>query len=139
MSDKFFLDTNIFVYSFDKKHPKKANIANELIRSAFETKNGLVSYQVVQEFSNVALKGFKHSFTHEELKVYFLKILKPICLINWSSELFLKSLEIAKKTKYSLYDSLIISAAILGNCTTLLTEDLSDGQKIEGLRIVNPF
>src|SRR3984957_3443092 len=55
---RFFLDTNIFVYSFDASSPKKAAQARKLIRSAIETRSGIVSYQVLQEFFNVALVRF---------------------------------------------------------------------------------
>jgi hypothetical protein len=58
MSDRFFLDANIFVYSFDARSPQKAGIARELIRRAIKTGKGVVSYQVVQEFFNVALRRF---------------------------------------------------------------------------------
>jgi predicted nucleic acid-binding protein len=58
MSARFFLDTNIFVYSFDASSPKKAAESRKLIRSAIQTRNGIVSYQVVQEFFNVALRRF---------------------------------------------------------------------------------
>jgi predicted nucleic acid-binding protein len=58
MSGKFFLDTNIFVYSFDASSPKKAAQATKLIRKGIETRGGIVSYQVVQEFFNVALRRF---------------------------------------------------------------------------------
>lgn len=52
----------------------------------------------------------------------------------------LKACAIAKKYKYSFYDSLIISAALLCNCRTLYSEDMQNGQKIgESLTIVNPF
>ena len=56
MSGKFLLDTNIFVYSFDASSPKKAAQATKLIRKGIETRGGIVSYQVVQEFFNVALR-----------------------------------------------------------------------------------
>jgi len=58
MSGKFFLDTNIFVYSFDANSPKKAAQATKLIRKGIETRGGIVSYQVVQEFFNVAWRSF---------------------------------------------------------------------------------
>jgi predicted nucleic acid-binding protein len=63
MSGRFFLDTNIFVYSFDTSSPRKAAQAKKLIRGAIETRGGIVSYQVVQQFFNVALRRF--SKTHE--------------------------------------------------------------------------
>ena len=49
MSGRFFLDTNIFVYSFDANSPKKASQATKLIRKGIEMRGGIVSYQVVQE------------------------------------------------------------------------------------------
>jgi predicted nucleic acid-binding protein len=58
MSGKFFLDTNVFVYSFDARSPTKAAQATKLIRKGIETRGGIVSYQVVQEFFNVALRRF---------------------------------------------------------------------------------
>ncbi len=58
MSGRFFLDTNIFVYSFDAGAPKKAAQATKLIRRGIDTRGGIVSYQVVQEFFNVALRRF---------------------------------------------------------------------------------
>ena len=60
MSGRFFLDTNIFVYSFDTNSPKKAAQSTKLIRRAIETRGGIVSYQVVQEFFNVAFRRFLH-------------------------------------------------------------------------------
>lgn len=51
MSDKFFLDTNIFVYCFDKSSPKKADRASKLIGQALETRRGIVSYHVVFELA----------------------------------------------------------------------------------------
>src|SRR5438034_4567869 len=58
MSGRFFVDTNIFVYSFDARAPKKAAQATKLIRRGIDTRGGIVSYQVVQEFFNVALRRF---------------------------------------------------------------------------------
>ena len=58
MSDRFFLDTNIFVYSFDRSARGKARAAATLIRKALTTQKRMISYQVVQEFFNVALRRF---------------------------------------------------------------------------------
>ena len=56
MNAKFFLDTNIFVYSFDHSSAAKNRRAAQLIRQAVATRKGIVSYQVVQEFFNLALR-----------------------------------------------------------------------------------
>ena len=54
----YFLDTNIFVYSFDSTAPGKQNIATDLIQDALKSQRGVISSQVVQEFLNVALWKF---------------------------------------------------------------------------------
>jgi len=54
----FFLDTNIFVYSATNDDPVKGQTATGLLRKALATHKGVVSYQVVQEFFNLALKRF---------------------------------------------------------------------------------
>ena len=48
-------------------------------------------------------------------------------------------LDLAATTGYSLYDSLIIAAALKAGCDTLYTEDLQNGQKVQNLIIANPF
>ena len=58
MNDRFFLDTNIFAYSFDDDAPQKSKKAEGLIREALTLHKGVVSYQVVQEFFSVAFKRF---------------------------------------------------------------------------------
>ena len=66
MSARFFLDTNIFVYSFDRSSPGKSRRAARLIRQAVATRKGIVSYQVVQEFFNLALPRFAQPMTVPE-------------------------------------------------------------------------
>ena len=55
MSVRFFLDTNVLVYSFDAREPRKAKLARELIEKAMSQGSGIISTQVVQEFLNLAL------------------------------------------------------------------------------------
>ena len=59
MKDKYFIDTNIFVYSFDDASRSKQKKARKLIEQALATGRGVVSYQVIQEFINVSLNRFK--------------------------------------------------------------------------------
>ena len=63
MKDRFFLDTNIIVYSFDSNAVEKQKKARELIAESLSSGNGIISVQVVQEFLNVATKKFKTFLT----------------------------------------------------------------------------
>jgi predicted nucleic acid-binding protein len=59
MSDKYFLDTNVLVYSIDLTSPLKRGRARNLVTDGTTSKLGVISYQVVQEFVNVALGKFR--------------------------------------------------------------------------------
>ncbi len=139
MSDKYFLDTNIIVYSFDDGDARKKEIAQTLISDGIEYQNTSISYQVVQEFVNVSTRKFQVPLTTTDCKIFVETILHPIWHVYPSKELIFSALNIADKLKYSFYDSLIIASANEVSASILYSEDLQNGQKIGSLQIVNPF
>src|SRR5205814_8994905 len=84
MSGRFFLDTNIFVYSFDASAPKKAAQATKLIRRGINTRGGIDSYQVVQEFFNVALRRFAKPMSSPDAEQYLSNTLRPLLPVHSS-------------------------------------------------------
>ncbi|HWG21937.1 MAG TPA: PIN domain-containing protein [Terracidiphilus sp.] len=139
MSDRFFLDTNVFVYSFDPNYPAKRSRARELIRKALGSHKGVVSYQVVQEFFNLALRKFAQPLTRVEAEQYLTVTFRPMLSIHSSAALYSAAMRIHFDSGLSWYDSLIVSAAIEADCRTLYTEDLQHGRKFGSLQITNPF
>jgi predicted nucleic acid-binding protein len=139
MSDKYFLDTNILVYSLDPVDPRKAAIAEELVTRGVGSRLGMISYQVVQEFMNVSLRQFRATMTVTELELYFFKVLLPLMKIPSSSGLFLEALRLQKADLIAWYDSLIIAAALQGGCKVLYSEDLQHERRFGDLVIQNPF
>ncbi|MBC8507086.1 MAG: PIN domain-containing protein [Anaerolineales bacterium] len=139
MSAKFFIDTNIFVYTFDNNAPAKKACAIDVVQQAINTGSGVISTQVIQEFLNVATRKFAVPMKLEDSKMYLQQVLNPLCQIYPDLELYEACLEIQDETGYSFYDSLIISAAIKGECEILYTEDLQTGQMVRGVEISNPF
>ncbi len=139
MNDRYFLDTNLFVYTFDSTAPAKAKKAAQLIRRAADTGQGIISYQVVQEFFNVALRRFPQRMTVAEAEQYLITVLRPLLAVHSSPAIYFEALRVAERHRVSWYDSLIVAAAIEGQCEKLYTEDFQHGRKIESLRIENPF
>lgn len=135
----YFLDTNIFVYGLLASEPFKKQRAIELIEPALGSGQGCVSYQVLQEFANVALKKFAQRFAPHECQQFMAAAMYPLCRVQSSTELLEAALTLKASTAYGLYDSLIIASAQAVGCDTLYTEDLQHHQLIGGLRIVNPF
>jgi predicted nucleic acid-binding protein len=139
MKGKFFLDTNVFVYVFDATAPAKARKAARLVRDAVDTGKGIVSYQVVQEFFNVALRRFAQPMNGAEAEQYLITVLRPLLAIHSSTALYVEALRIAGRHHLAWYDSIIVASAVEGQCETLYSEDFQHGREIEGLRIANPF
>jgi predicted nucleic acid-binding protein len=139
MSGRFFLDTNIFVYSFDPTAPQKSARASELIRHAVRSRNGIVSYQVVQEFFNVAFRRFAHPMTAPEAEQYLATTFRPLLAINSSGALYVEAFRLISRYSLSWYDSLVVAAAIEGGVQILYSEDFQHGQEFGNLSIENPF
>lgn len=137
MSADYFLDTNVFIYLFDETNDAKRTSAEALVRQALENGNGCISYQVVQETVRV-LTGGLNAAPHQVRRI-FEHVLLPLWQVNPGGELYHRGLDLHARFGYSFYDSLIIAAAIASDCKILYTEDLRQGQQIEGLTIRNPF
>jgi predicted nucleic acid-binding protein len=139
MSGRFFLDTNVFVYSFDHTARKKAARAKQLIREALETQKGVTSYQAAQEFFNVALKRFARPMRVTEAEQYLATVFRPLVAVQSSIALYGEVLRLYGQGGLSWFDALIVGAAQQADCDVLYTEDLHHGQRFGSLRVVNPF
>ena len=133
MSDPVFLDTNVLVYAALQPDPR-SEAARDLMAH-----RGTISVHVLNEFVNVAHRKLRRPWPEIMTAVRAVRDLcpppAPITLTNHEA-----ALEIASRTGYQFYDALIIASALESGCTTLFSEDLQDGQVIEGsLTIRNPF
>lgn len=135
MPAEVFLDTNILVYSFDAGSPAKQRKAKELLAGS----RWFVSWQVIQEFSSVALHRFKVPLKPQDLSDYVSLKLRPRCKILPSEVLLTKAIAIHARYGFRYYDSLVVASAIAGSAKTLFSEDLQHGQAIDSLIIENPF
>ncbi|MGA7685711.1 MAG: PIN domain-containing protein [Terriglobales bacterium] len=139
MNVKSFLDTNIIVYAFDQLAPKKAKIAQRLVADGAADKQAIISYQVVQEFINVALRGFRLSIVKSDLESFVLTALFPMMAISSSPSLVIEALRLHGQHQLAWYDALIVAAALQGGCKVLYSEDLQHGYRFGDLIVENPF
>jgi predicted nucleic acid-binding protein len=139
MNAKFFLDTNIIVYAFGQSFPEKSKIAQHLVANGAADKQAIISYQVVQEFINVALRGFRVAIPTADLESFVLTALFPMMAISSSPSLVIEGLRLQRAHQLAWYDSLIVAAALQGGCKVLYTEDMQDGRRFGDLIIQNPF
>lgn len=136
MSVEYFLDTNVLVYAFDHTAPEKQARARELLDV---DRNWAISWQVVQEFSSVALHKFATPVTPIFLHDFIELVLWPKCRVMPSLALYQSAIGIHSQTQVRFYDALILAAAMESGAAKLLSEDLQDGRRIGELAIENPF
>jgi predicted nucleic acid-binding protein len=134
-----FLDSNVFIYLFDSTDERKCGIASRLVESAIETDRGCISFQVVQETLRVITGKLAKPATAALANEFFEYSLMPLWRIMPSRALYVEALRIQQRWKFAFYDSLIVAAALEAGCKRLLSEDLQHDQRVEGLRIENPF
>ena len=139
MSVNYFIDTNIFIYSFDERQPAKKARSLALIQAGLSSGTGMISTQVVQEFLNVATRKFAVPMKPEDCLIYLRMVLNPLCQVYPDLPLYEACLDVQAESHYSFYDSLIIAAAMRGGCEILYSEDFQAGQEIRGVKIVNPY
>lgn len=137
MPAKVFLDTNVLVYAFDREADAKREKARFIIRN--QPAEWIVSWQVIQEFCNVALHRFKVPMPLEDLSDYLELVLMPHCEVMPAKELYLKAIALQSQTRYRFYDSLIVASALASGAKELYSEDLQAGRRIGDLKVVNPF
>jgi len=127
-----FFDTNVVVYLMSDDVTKAAR-AEDLV-----AQGGVISVQVLNELANVGRR--KMQFEWSELHV-ILETLQDILEVRaLTAATHRVGLRLSERYKLSIYDAMIVAAALEANCKTLWTEDLQDGLLIDDrLRIVNPF
>lgn len=139
MNVRSFLDTNIIVYAFGQSFPEKAKTAQRLIAEGAAEKQAIISYQVVQEFINVVLRGFRLTIARADLESFVLTALFPMMAISSSPALVMEALHLQGANQLSWYDSLIVAAAVQGRCKVLYSEDMQHGRRFGDLVVQNPF
>lgn len=127
-----FLDTNVLVY-LASGDAGKADRAEELLATGCT-----ISVQVLNEIANVARRKVKLGWeeTHDFLEmVRALTTVEPVTV-----ETHDEGLRLAARYTLSIYDSMIVGAALLAGCDTLWSEDMQDGLRIDDRLLVrNPF
>lgn len=127
-----FLDSNVLLY-FASGDVSKADRAEAMMKSG-----GVISVQVLNEVAAVCRRKFSLSWA--EVMEILAVIRHALHVEPLLVEVHDKGVEIARRYRLSIYDSMLAASALLAGCQTLWSEDMHDGLVIEGaLTIRNPF
>ena len=133
-----FIDTNVLVYAHDKLAETKTSQAKELVQSLWSSEKGALSIQVFQEFYVTVTRKLPEPIT----SIQALEVIQK--LGQWhvhSPKIEDIEAAISLQTRYeiSFWDAMIIRSALHLGCDILWSEDLNDGQRYDGLLVLNPF
>jgi predicted nucleic acid-binding protein len=131
-----FIDTNLLVYADSDDEPSKQHAAALLISYAIQTRTGVISTQVLNEYANVALRKLKvpHTRLREQLRFY-----QQLEIVMATPEITTAAVDLHQTRSVSFYDALILASAQIAGCQLLYSEDMNRGEVIGGVKIVNPF
>lgn len=138
MADKYFVDTNILIYAHDTSAGPKHSRAQQLIEKLWDTGEGVLSTQVLQELCVNLRRKVANPPSIDDLRRLIQDYLSWEIVVN-SPQSVLQALDIEVRYKVSYWDALVIQAAESSGATILYSEDLSDGQRYGAVQVVNPL
>jgi predicted nucleic acid-binding protein len=135
---KQFVDANILVYAEDRDAAARHDKALALVRSLWDSGDGVVSLQVLQEFFVIVTRKLKKPMKGPEA---FLAVEQ---YLTWTTvapdaALLKAAIRLSLDHRLSFWDALVIQSALRADCAVLYSEDLNHGQRFGPLRICNPF
>jgi predicted nucleic acid-binding protein len=136
MTAPVFVDTNVLIYCFDEADERKYRAARSWRAELWKSRQGRVSFQVLQEFYLTATKKWPDLRTEVRAEIRDLLDWRPVVI---DADILESGWEIQERFQLSFWDSLIVAAAKAASCRYLLTEDLQADQEFDGVVVVNPF
>ena len=136
MKGREFLDTNVLIYAHDARDPHKQTRARELIRRLMRERRGVLSLQVLQEFFAATTR--KLGMSSEDARRRIVQYSR-FDVVTLGVADILSAIDLHRLHGLSIWDALVVRAALNGACTTLHTEDMQSGYTVEALTFRNPF
>lgn len=131
-----FFDTNILIYSEDAREGTKHVYAESMVKEAIAARELVVSTQVLLEFYSAVVR--KKLLTGSQASA-LCRLWSRSHVVHSTLDFLLEGFELQQRYQLSVFDALIVRAAIDSGCHVLYTEDLQHGMRFGALEVVNPF
>jgi len=135
---RVFVDTNLWVYRFDRRLPEKAGFIGAWLRQQAAAHEIVVSTQVMVEFRSAVRRKLAPPLPETETRAA-LELLACLEVLPAYPELVLDADSLAATEKLAWLDALIVEAALRGKCERLYSEDLQHGRRFGATQVINPF
>lgn len=138
MPGRFFVDTNILIYAYDRSAGIKRDRALRVVEHLWNTGEGVLSTQVLQELCINLQRKVSPPLPFDEIRLLVSQYLSWNIVVNTPKSV-LAALENERRYNMSFWDALILQAAESAGATVLYSEDLAAGQSYGSVRVVNPL
>lgn len=136
MTGPCFVDTNVLVYADDAHDGVKREKARALLRRLVRERSGKLSLQILQEFFAAATKRLGLTAVDARRRV---EVFSRLDVVRLDVDDVLAAIDLHRLHGLSIWDSLVVRAALVSGCRVLYTEDMQDARRFDGLQVVNPF
>ncbi len=137
-SDLQFVDTNILIYAHDRSAGDRHTRAQDLIRGLWQSSEGCLSIQVLQEFYVSITQKVAKPLT-PDMAVRIIADLSVWQVHRPGVEDVLDAIRLQDRYQTSFWDAMIVASAIQLGCQTIWSEDLSTGQVYDIVTVTSPF
>jgi predicted nucleic acid-binding protein len=137
MNAKIFVDTNVLIYAHDVDAKQKHAIAKQTLADLWTGRTGILSPQVLQEIYVNVTRKLSRPLPKKSARA-IVDQYATWCVDTTSAEIA-SAFRIEDEARIGFWDALIFAAAVKAGAERILSEDLNPGQKIAGIRVVNPF
>lgn len=138
MTDTYFADTNVLVYARDSSDPEKQSRAREWMAHLWDSGRGRTSVQVLNEYYWVVTRKLSVAMSCEDAR----QDIRALCAwqpVDLDEALIRRAWFVEDRYHLAYWDALIVAGSQTAGCRYLLTEDLSHGQDLDGVEVVDPF
>jgi predicted nucleic acid-binding protein len=136
--ERQFVDTNIFVYAYDRGNSTKQRLARKLIAGLWESRRGCISIQVLQELYVIMSKKVSTPLPPEIASGIIAALSEWFHHVPGTGDV-LEAINIQQRYGISFWDAMIVNSAGKTGCSVLWTEDLNSGQVYGNVTVYNPF
>lgn len=138
MTAPLFVDTNVLIYAHDNRGAERQTVAKKLVLELWRTQRGVLSTQVLQEFYVNVTRKIPSPLSRTQARQLVRQYSAwPVVTIDAAA--VAEASEIEERHQISFWDALIVVAAQRSGAAALITEDLTSGQRLAGVYVINPF
>src|SRR5215213_8824322 len=138
MTTRYVVDTNLLVYTLDRREPEKRERAREVLRSVGRGGSATLPAQVLSEFANACLRKLEPRPEPEAVRREVERLMLAFPVLPLTGPVVLEALRGVKEHMLSYYDAQIW-AARLGQVGIVLSEDFNPGAVLDGVSFTNPL